>query len=140
MNPDDGAGSGSAEICLASAALNCVKREWKAAWLLRAVRVMDLTTLSGDDTPGRVRRLCAKARRPVRPDLVDALGVGELDVRVARRVVVYAAKFGQNLFVGLGADLPFVIGRNDIEDDLAGFRVDFASAQHGCRTCQNREN
>ena len=42
------------------------RREWQAAWLLRAVTLMDLTTLSGDDTPGRVRRLCAKARRPVR--------------------------------------------------------------------------
>ena len=43
-----------------------VKKEWQAAWLLRAITLMDLTTLSGDDTPGRVRRLCAKARRPVR--------------------------------------------------------------------------
>jgi len=52
-----------------------VKKAWQAAWLLRAVTLMDLTTLAGDDTPGRVRRLCAKARRPVRPDLLQALGV-----------------------------------------------------------------
>jgi deoxyribose-phosphate aldolase len=52
-----------------------VKKELQAAWLLRAVTLMDLTTLSGDDTPGNVRRLCAKARQPLRPDLVDALGV-----------------------------------------------------------------
>src|SRR6187431_3380995 len=57
-----------------------VKREWQAAWLLRAVTLMDLTTLSSDDTPGRVRRLCAKARRPVRAELVDALGVAGLRV------------------------------------------------------------
>jgi len=43
-----------------------VKKEWQAAWLLRAVTLMDLTTLAGDDTPGYVRRLCAKAIRPVR--------------------------------------------------------------------------
>ncbi|HKT70850.1 MAG TPA: hypothetical protein VJP83_15500, partial [Terriglobales bacterium] len=43
-----------------------VKKEWQAAWLLRAITLMDLTTLSGDDTPGTVRRLCAKARRPLR--------------------------------------------------------------------------
>ncbi|MCC6261857.1 MAG: deoxyribose-phosphate aldolase, partial [Anaerolineales bacterium] len=43
-----------------------VKKEWQAAWLLQAVRVIDLTTLSGDDTPGTVRRLCAKARYPLR--------------------------------------------------------------------------
>ena len=55
-----------------------VKKEWQAAWLLRAITLMDLTTLSGDDTPGNVRRLCAKARHPLRADLVDALGVGHL--------------------------------------------------------------
>ena len=43
-----------------------VKKEWQAAWLLRAVTLLDLTTLAGDDTPGNVRRLCAKARQPVR--------------------------------------------------------------------------
>src|SRR5678816_3715385 len=49
-----------------------VKKEWQAAWLLRAITLIDLTTLSGDDTPGNVRRLCAKARRPLRDDLVRA--------------------------------------------------------------------
>ena len=47
-----------------------VKKEWQAAWLLRAITCMDLTTLSGDDTPGNVRRLCAKARNPLRDDIV----------------------------------------------------------------------
>jgi deoxyribose-phosphate aldolase len=55
-----------------------VKKEWQAAWLLKAVQCIDLTTLSGDDTPGRVHRLCAKAMRPVRQDLLDALGVGDI--------------------------------------------------------------
>jgi deoxyribose-phosphate aldolase len=54
-----------------------VKKEWQAAWLLKAVSCMDLTTLAGDDTPGRVRRLCAKARQPVRQDILEALGMGE---------------------------------------------------------------
>ncbi|WP_169570179.1 deoxyribose-phosphate aldolase [Sneathiella limimaris] len=52
-----------------------VKKEYQAAWLLKAISCIDLTTLSGDDTLGRVRRLCAKARQPVRPDLIDALGM-----------------------------------------------------------------
>jgi deoxyribose-phosphate aldolase len=65
-----------------------VKKEWQAAWLLRAVTLMDLTTLSGDDTPGRVRRLCAKARRPVRDDLLDAMDATQLPIRVAA-VCVY---------------------------------------------------
>ena len=65
-----------------------VKKEWQAAWLLRAVTLMDLTTLSGDDTPGRVRRLCAKARRPVRVDLLEAMGASQLPIRVGA-VCVY---------------------------------------------------
>jgi deoxyribose-phosphate aldolase len=65
-----------------------VKKEWQAAWLLRAVTLMDLTTLSGDDTAGRVRRLCAKARRPVRPDLLEAMGAEQLPIRVGA-VCVY---------------------------------------------------
>ncbi|MGN6765519.1 MAG: deoxyribose-phosphate aldolase [Rhizobiaceae bacterium] len=51
-----------------------VKKAWQAAWLVRAIECMDLTTLVGDDTPGRVERLCAKARHPLRDDLVEALG------------------------------------------------------------------
>ena len=53
-----------------------VKKDAQAAWLLKAVTCIDLTTLSGDDTEGRVRRLCAKARHPIREDLLEALGMG----------------------------------------------------------------
>jgi deoxyribose-phosphate aldolase len=67
-----------------------VKKDWQAAWLLRAVQTIDLTTLSGDDTPGTVRRLCAKARRPVREDLLDALGVDPASIQVGA-VCVYDA-------------------------------------------------
>jgi deoxyribose-phosphate aldolase len=52
-----------------------VKKDFQAAWLLKAITLIDLTTLSGDDTEGRVQRLCAKARQPVRADLLDALGM-----------------------------------------------------------------
>ena len=52
-----------------------VKKEYQAAWLLRAITCIDLTTLAGDDTPGNVHRLCLKARQPVRPDLLAALGM-----------------------------------------------------------------
>ena len=65
-----------------------VKKEWQAAWLLRAISCMDLTTLSGDDTAGNVKRLCAKARHPLRDDLVEALGVRELGLTVGA-VCVY---------------------------------------------------
>src|SRR5688572_16818662 len=59
-----------------------VKQDWQAAWLLRAISCMDLTTLAGDDTPGTVRRLCSKARHPVRADILEALGVGHLGLTV----------------------------------------------------------
>jgi len=57
-----------------------VKKEYQAAWLLKAISLIDLTTLSGDDTAGRVKRLCAKARQPVRADMLDALGLPGLTV------------------------------------------------------------
>ena len=70
------------------AARRTVKKDWQAAWLLRAVSCMDLTTLSGDDTEERVRRLCAKARQPLQEDLVKRLGIEELNIKVAA-VCVY---------------------------------------------------
>lgn len=65
-----------------------VKKEWQAAWLLRAITMIDLTTLAGDDTPGNVTRLCAKARQPLRQDLIEALDLGLLQPKVAA-VCVY---------------------------------------------------
>jgi deoxyribose-phosphate aldolase len=62
------------------AARRSVKKDYQAAWLVKAVQCMDLTTLSGDDTPGRVQRLCAKARHPVRADLMAAIGLDALHV------------------------------------------------------------
>ena len=60
-----------------------VKKEWQAAWLLRAITCMDLTTLSGDDTEERVRRLCAKGRQPIQQELEQKLGIQELSIKVA---------------------------------------------------------
>src|SRR5438445_819610 len=65
-----------------------VKKQWQAAWLLRAVTCVDLTTLQSDDTPTNVLRLCAKAKQPVRRDLLEALGATELGIVVAA-VCVY---------------------------------------------------
>lgn len=65
-----------------------VKKVWQAAWLLKAITCIDLTTLAGDDTPGKVQRLCAKAIRPVRADILQALGAQELPIQVGA-VCVY---------------------------------------------------
>ena len=57
-----------------------VKKDAQAAWLLKAVTCIDLTTLSGDDTRARVQRLCAKAIRPIRQDILGQLGMGNRDI------------------------------------------------------------
>ncbi len=57
-----------------------VKKHWQAAWLVKAISMIDLTTLSGDDTLARVNRLCAKAKNPLRTDLLEAIGLQPGDV------------------------------------------------------------
>jgi len=67
-----------------------VKKEWQAAWLLRAIACMDLTTLSGDDSAERVRRLCAKAKQPLQDHIVKALGIEELKLTTGAVCVYHA--------------------------------------------------
>jgi deoxyribose-phosphate aldolase len=82
-----------------------IKKEWQAAWLLRAITCIDLTTLSGDDTPGRVKRLCAKARQPVRPDMLEALGVAGETITVGA-VCVYPSRVKDAVEALRGTDIP----------------------------------
>ena len=65
-----------------------VKKEFQAAWLLKAISMIDLTTLGGDDTRGNVMRLCEKAKNPVRADLLQALGMENANLTTAA-VCVY---------------------------------------------------
>lgn len=74
-----------------------VKKEWQAAWLLKALSCIDLTTLAGDDTPSNVHRLCAKAKSPVRLDILNSLGMKEENIQVAavcvyHNLIVHAVK------------------------------------------------
>jgi len=82
-----------------------VKKEWQAGWLLRAITLMDLTTLSGDDTPGNVRRLCAKARHPLRDDITKALGVEDKGITVGA-VCVYHAMVPTAVAALEGSNIP----------------------------------
>lgn len=68
-----------------------VKKRWQLGWLLRVVSVLDLTTLAGDDTWSNVSRLCFKAARPVRDDLLEALALGERKIAVGA-VCVYPSR------------------------------------------------
>jgi deoxyribose-phosphate aldolase len=82
-----------------------IKKDWQAAWLLRAVTCIDLTTLAGDDTPGRVKRLCAKARSPIRPDMLQRLGVDGEKITVGA-VCVYPNRVKDAVEALRGTDIP----------------------------------
>jgi len=82
-----------------------VKKEWQAAWLLRAITCLDLTTLAGDDTPGNVRRLCAKAVHPLREDVERSLGVHDLKLRVGA-ICVYHNLVPEAVAALRGSDIP----------------------------------
>jgi deoxyribose-phosphate aldolase len=110
-----------------------VKKAWQAAWLLRAVTCLDLTTLQGDDTPGTVRRLCAKARQPVRQDILDALGVGDLRLTVGA-VCVYHNLVETAVEALRGSGIPvaavstgFPAGQTPLEAKLAEIRASVAA-------------
>ncbi len=74
-----------------------VKKEYQAAWLVKALTCIDLTTLAGDDTPGRVQRLCAKAKRPLSDALLKALGLEDdaADGRRSLRLSDHGSRGGQ---------------------------------------------
>nr|XP_031299901.1 deoxyribose-phosphate aldolase isoform X2 [Camelus dromedarius] len=84
-----------------------VKKEWQAAWLLKAVTFIDLTTLSGDDTPSNVQRLCYKAKYPIREDLLKALNVHDKGITTAA-VCVYPARVcdAVKALKAAGCDIP----------------------------------
>ena len=110
-----------------------VKKQWQAAWLLRAVTLIDLTTLSGDDTAGNVRRLCAKAMHPLRPDLEDALGVASLHI-TAGAVCVYHQLVPVALEALAGSGIPvaavstgFPAGLSPMDTRIAEVRASVAA-------------
>jgi deoxyribose-phosphate aldolase len=82
-----------------------VKKEWQAAWLVNAVRCIDLTTLSGDDTAERVARLCAKARQPLASHIVEGLGIAELEVTTGA-VCVYPTMVPHAVRALAGSGIP----------------------------------
>ena len=91
------------------AALNAsrgVKKLHQSAWLVKAIQCIDLTTLAGDDTPGRVRRLCAKARMPLRADLQAALGVSALHTGA---VCVYHEMLPEAVLALQGSGIPVAV-------------------------------
>jgi deoxyribose-phosphate aldolase len=110
-----------------------VKKDWQIAWLLRAITCMDLTTLSGDDTDERVRRLCAKARQPVQQNLLSELGVRELQIKVGA-VCVYHLFVETAVKALQGSDIPvaavstgFPAGLSPLEERIAEIKKSVAA-------------
>ena len=99
-----------------------VKQDWQAAWLLKAVTCIDLTTLAGDDTAGRVRRLCAKARRPVRPELLASLGMEDLPISVGA-VCVYHEMVAPAVEALAGTDIPVAAVSTGFPAGLSSFEA-----------------
>ncbi len=110
-----------------------VKKEWQAAWLLKAITLIDLTTLAGDDTPGRVRRLCAKAKNPVRRDLLEEMGMLDAGITTAA-VCVYHEMVEVAVKALAGSGIPvaavstgFPAGLSPLETRLAEIRASVAA-------------
>ena len=82
-----------------------VKKEWQAAWLLKAITCIDLTTLAGDDTKSNVYRLSAKAKSPVRTDLLEAMGMADANIQVGA-VCVYHNLIGEAHLALTGSSIP----------------------------------
>jgi deoxyribose-phosphate aldolase len=102
-----------------------VKKAFQAAWLIRAIECIDLTTLAGDDTPGKVERLCAKARNPLRADLREALGLADYDLKTGA-VCVYPMMVATAVRALNGSGIPvasvatgFPAGLTPMKDRLA---------------------
>ena len=113
-----------------------VKKDWQVAWLLKAITCMDLTTLSGDDTEERVRRLCAKAREPLSDSVKRALGIQDLSIQVAAVCVYHLfvetarrALEGTNIRVA-AVSTGFPAGLNAFEERLAEIRRSVDAGAH----------
>ena len=107
-----------------------VKKEYQAAWLIKALQCIDLTTLGGDDTPGRVERLCMKAMRPLRTDLMEALGVSGITtgaVCVYHEMIVPAGKILQGRLPIAAVSTAFPAGLSSMETKLREIELSVAA-------------
>jgi deoxyribose-phosphate aldolase len=110
-----------------------VKKEWQAAWLLKAISCIDLTTLAGDDTQSNVTRLCAKARNPVRLDLLQAMGMENSGITtgavcVYHNLIPYAKKALEGTNIPVAAvSTGFPAGQIELEDKLREIKKSVAA-------------
>jgi deoxyribose-phosphate aldolase len=112
------------------AARRTVKKEYQAAWLVKAIQCIDLTTLSGDDTPGRVERLCRKAMHPLRADLMQALGLDNLTtgaICVYHEMIAPAKKVLQGRVSIAAVSTAFPAGLTSLETKIREIELSVAA-------------
>jgi deoxyribose-phosphate aldolase len=107
-----------------------VKKAHQAAWLARAITLIDLTTLAGDDTEGRVKRLCAKARQPIRPDLLAAL---DLPPITTGAVCVYHEMVGAAVAALEGSNIPIAAVSTGFPAGLSPFALRVGEIEESVR-------
>lgn len=110
-----------------------IKKNHQAAWLLKAISLMDLTTLSGDDTALRVKRLCAKAKQPLNRDLVEALGIEDLNLRTAA-VCVYHEMVAPAVEALEGSGIPVAAVSTGFPDGLSPFHLRVKEIEESVKT------
>lgn len=106
-----------------------VKKAHQAAWLVNAIRCMDLTTLAGDDTEARVHRLCAKARRPLAPHIVEGLGLADFPLTVGA-VCVYPTMVAAAVSALAGSGIPVASVATGFPAGLAPMRLRLAEIRY----------
>ncbi len=110
-----------------------VKKEFQAAWLLKAISMIDLTTLAGDDTRGNVMRLCEKARNPVREDILQKLGMENAGlttgaVCVYHNLIPFAKEALKGTNIPIAAvSTGFPAGKNSLEEKIAEIKKSVAA-------------
>ena len=117
--------------CASLAGRRTVKKDWQAAWLLRALTCIDLTTLDGGDTTGNVQRLCAKARMPLRADLAEALGAQDLKVGA---VCVYPALVEEAVKDLAGSGIPVASVAAGFPDGLTPLSTRIEEVKRACES------
>jgi len=115
--------------CATLSGRRTVKKQWQAAWLLRAMTCIDLTTLDGADTPGNVNRLCAKARLPLRPDIARSLQAEDLTVGA---VCVYPALAREAVQALTGTGIPVASVAAGFPDGLTPLETRIAEVEKAC--------
>ncbi len=105
-----------------------VKKQYQAAWLLKAISLIDLTSLNGDDTDGRIKRLCAKAKQPVRRDILEKLRVEDLEIKPAAICIYYP--FIKTALKELeGTNIPIAVVSTAFPHGLAPFATKLAEIE-----------